>query len=115
MMLTIAFNVFVAWATFTMAAASHHGRTLHRVHRIARLVGIAGVIVLTPAILFGAYGLPTGSSWQWFGTTARVGYLGLALAMAGGATWLIADSTFVWQQRRRVFPFVFRRPPGGEG
>lgn len=114
MMLIVASSIFVAWAAFISTAASHYGRVLQGVHRIARLVGIAGAVLSMPAILMGTFGLPTGCSWHWLGTAAQVGYFGLALAIAGGAAWLIADSLFVWQHRRQVFPYVFRGAPDGE-
>jgi len=113
--MTVAFIIFVAWSTFVLTAASHYWRALHRVHRVARGFFIAGVALAVPVILVGSYGLPAGFSDRWIGVVANVGYVGLALAVAGALVWLICDSVFVWQRRRQVFPFAFRRPPGGEG
>ncbi|HEV2295211.1 MAG TPA: hypothetical protein VGR35_15265 [Tepidisphaeraceae bacterium] len=112
---TIAFIIFVAWSSFVLTTANHYGRVTHRVHRISRIVGIIGVALEIPVLLIAGYGLPTGFSFRWIGIVVNIGYVGLGLAIAGACAWLIADSVFVWQQRRRVFPFAFRRPPGGEG
>jgi hypothetical protein len=115
MTMTVAFIIFVAWSTFVLTTASHYGRVLHRVHRAARAVFVAGVALTVPVIAVGSFGLPPTFSFQWLGILASTGYVGLALTIAGAFAWLISDSVFVWQQRRRVFPFAFRRPPGGEG
>jgi hypothetical protein len=114
MTITAAFIIFVAWSTFVLTAASHYGRGLHRVHRAARAVFVAGVALSIPVTVVGSFGLPTTVSFQWLGVVARIGYVSLTLAVAGAFAWLISDSVFVWQHRRQVFPFAFRRPPGGK-
>ncbi len=115
MLITVAFIIFVAWASVVLVAASHHGRTVGRFHRVAVAIGVLGVVLVMPALLIGSFGLPAGWSYRWLGFAGRLGYVGLGLAVVGAGTWLLLDSAFVWRERRRVFPFAFRRRRGSEG
>jgi hypothetical protein len=114
MVITIAFIVGLAWSTVVVVAAVQHGRTLGWPYRVAIALAAIGVLLVSPGLLVGSYGLPANWSYQWLGVVARIGFVGLALAGAGAACWLLLDTIFVWRERHRVFPFAFRRPPGGE-
>ncbi len=114
MLITIGFIILVAWATVVIGAASHHGRTVRRSYHIAVSIAIIGLLLLAPVLLIGTFGLPQGWSYRWLLIAGYLGYSGLILAALGAAGWLLLDTTFVWRERRRVFPFIFRRPPGSE-
>lgn len=114
MLLTIAFIVGLAWSTIAIVSAAQHGRTVGRAYRISLGLGVAGVLLVLPALVVGTYGLPASWSHQWLGIVARVGYMGLILVIIAAVFWLLLDTAFVWRERHRVFPFAFRRPPGGE-
>jgi hypothetical protein len=113
-MMMVGFIIVVGWSAFVLTAAGHHGRVLHRAHRAARAIFLAGIALTVPVIVAGACGLPAALSHWWLGVLVSLGYAGFALAAAGALFWLISDSVFIWQHRRKVFSFAFRRPPGGE-
>jgi protein-S-isoprenylcysteine O-methyltransferase Ste14 len=107
-MLKIAFITIVAYGTFVCGAATLHGRRLRQLQRAAVTVAIAGVVLVLPCLLLGACGFPSWYSVRWILVTAYIGYAGIAAIIAGGCTWLVADTIFVMSNRRRIFPFAFR-------
>jgi hypothetical protein len=115
MLVTAGFITVVAWASVVLVTASHHGRPVRRSHRVAAAIGVAGVLLVMPALLIGSFGLPAGLSSRWIGYAGRIAYAGLALTALGAGAWLLLDTAFVWRERRRVFPFAFRRGRGSEG
>ncbi|GEM_PF-5207774 len=114
MLITIGFIILVMWATVVLVPATEHGRPVRRPHHGAILVGVVGLLLVTPVVLIGTFGLPQGWSYRWLLFAGRLGYTGLSLAMLGAAGWLLLDTAFVWRQRCHVFPFMFRRPPDSE-
>jgi hypothetical protein len=114
-LITVGFIILVAWASVVLVAASHHGRPVRRFHRVAVAIGVVGILLVMPALLIGTFGLPASWSYHWLGVAGRLGYAGLALAVLGAGSWLLLDTAFVWRERRRVFPFAYRRRHGSEG
>ena len=114
MLITVAFIFLVAWFTFVLGAAIHHGRVVHHAHRAAIGCAALGVLLVLPVLIVGSFGLPTGWSFRWIGVVARLAYVGSVLVALAAAGWLLFDTAFVWRERRRVFPFAYRRPPGSE-
>jgi hypothetical protein len=114
MLITIAFIVGLAWSTIAIVSAAQYGRTVGRAYRVSLGLGVVGVLLVLPGLVVGTYGLPASWSHQWLGIVARVGDIGLILAISAAVLWLLLDSAFVWRERHRVFPFAFRRPPGGD-
>jgi hypothetical protein len=101
----------VAWLMVVTVAAIQHGRAVSRPYRVAAALAVLGVLLVLPALFIGAYGLPANWPHQRLGFVARLGSVGLVLAAAGAGAWMLLDTAFVWRERRRVFPFAFRRPP----
>jgi hypothetical protein len=114
-LITVGFIILVAWASVVLVAASHHGRPVRRVHCIAVAIGVVGALLVMPGLLIGNFGLPASWSYRWLGFAGRLGYAGLALVVFGAGAWLLLDTAFIWRERRRVVPFVFRRRRGSEG